>query len=238
RYCVPPTQQNAFVERLLYVDPCYMPSDPERRIATPPPLRADYGLPDQGLVFCTFAAIYKIVPELFDAWMMLLRAVPGSTLWLRHHPADRIERLRAAAIERGVDGARLVSAPGESIDRYLARFALADLFLDSFPFGSHTTVNDALFSGLPVVAIAGQSFAGRASASQVLSVGLPHLVAQNVDEYIAIARALADDRDRLAQLGRTLIDAQSSSPLFDSDAYARAFEAAIAEAYETRTSSA
>jgi predicted O-linked N-acetylglucosamine transferase (SPINDLY family) len=170
--------------------------------------------------------------------MMLLRAVPESTLWLRHHPADRIERLRTAATERGVDGTRLVSAPGQGIDRYLARFALADLFLDSFPFGSHTTVNDALFSGLPVVTITGQSFAGRASASQVRSAGLPHLVAQTFGEYVDIARALADDRDRLAQLRRTLIVAQSSSPLFDSDAYARAFEAAIVEAYETRASSA
>ncbi|HEY2818141.1 MAG TPA: tetratricopeptide repeat protein [Casimicrobiaceae bacterium] len=236
RYCVSPAQQDAFAERLLYVDPCYMPSDPKRRIATPPPLRGDYGLPNRGLVFCAFAAIYKIVPELFDAWMTLLRAVPDSTLWLRHHPADRIERLRAAANERGVDGARLVSAPGESIERYLARFRLADLFLDSFPFGSHTTVNDALFAGLPVVTIAGQSFAGRASASQVRSGGLPHLVAQNFDEYIDIARMLADDRGRLAELRRTLIDAQSSSPLFDSDAYARAFEAAIVEAHETRAS--
>ncbi len=238
RYCAPPARQNAFAERLLYVDPCYMPSDPQRRIAMPPPTRDAYGLPHHGRVFCAFAALYKIVPELFDAWMTLLRAVPDSVLWLRHHPADRIERIRNAASERGVDGARLVSAPGERIDRYLARFSLADLFLDSFPFGSHTTVNDALFSGLPVVTIAGQSFAGRASASQVHSAGLPDLIARDFDEYVEIACALAGDSDRLAQVRRALIDARSGSGLFDAAAYARAFEAAVVEAYETSATNA
>src|SRR5207253_9470332 len=120
---------------------------------------------------------------LFDRWMALLRDVPGSVLWLRQLPADRIGRLRETAVARGVDGARLLSAPGEGIDRYLARFALADLFLDSFPFGSHTTVNDALFAGLPVVTVAGRSFASRASASQLHAAGLPGLVANSLDEY-------------------------------------------------------
>src|SRR5204862_3090014 len=117
---------------------------------------------------------------------------------------DRLERLREAAIQRGVDGTRLLSARGEAIDRYLARFALADLFLDSFPFGSHTTVNDALFTGLPVVTVAGRSFASRASASQLHAARLPGLVANGLDEYVDIACALAHDPDLLAHSRRAL----------------------------------
>jgi len=232
RYCVPPEQQHAFAERLLYVDPCYLPSDPNRRVAAQRRTRLDYGLPERSFVFCAFAAVYKILPELFDRWMALLREVPGSVLWLRHLPADRIERLRGAAAKRGVDGSRLLSAPGDSIDRYLARFPLADLFLDTFPFGSHTTVNDALFTGLPVVTVAGQSFASRASASQLHAVGLQGLVAKNLDEYVDIARSLAIDANSLTQSRRTLADASSRAPLFDMDAYARAFEAAVLRARE------
>ena len=235
RYCAPPECQNAFAERLLYVDPCYMPSDPGRAPQLLAPSRGEYGLPEAAFVFCAFAAVYKILPELFDRWMQLLRDVAGSVLWLRHLPPDRIARLRAEASRRGVDGARLVVAPADTVARYLARFRLADLLLDSAPFGSHTTVNDALFIGLPVVTIAGQSFAGRASASQLHVVGLPELVARDADDYASIALALARDRDRLSQIAHRLRETGRRSPLFDMDAYARAFESAIERAFESAT---
>jgi len=234
RYCAPPEEQTAYAERIVYVDPCYMPSDPLRANAIQSPTRVEYGLPEDGLVFCAFAAVYKILPELFDRWMALLRDVRGSVLWLRHIPADRIGRLREAAVARGVDGARLLSAPGEGIDRYLARFALADLFLDSFPFGSHTTVNDALFAGLPVITVAGKSFASRASASQLRAADQSDMIADSLDEYVNIARALAHDPDRLAHSRRALRAARAQLPLFDMDAYARAFERAIIGAYDAR----
>jgi len=236
RYCVPQERQAAFTEQLLYVDPCYLPSDPQRQLALSNPSRSEYALPPRTFVFAAFAAVYKIVPEIFDCWMTLLREIPNSVLWLRHLPPDRLLRLRAEAARRGVDGARLVSAPGESIDRYLARFALADLMLDSAPFGSHTTVNDALYAGLPVVTLSGASFSSRASASQVRAVGFPELIADNLDHYVEIARALATDSDRLAQIRRSLADARSHSSLFDMAAYARAFEAAVVRAYKSRAS--
>jgi len=137
----------------------------------------------------------------------------------------------------GVDGARLIAAPGEGIDQYLARFALADLFLDSFPFGSHTTVNDALFAGLPVVTIAGASFAGRASASQLRTAGLAQLIARDFDDYTEIARSLAGDRTQLAEIRQMLVDTRARSPLFDMDTYARSFETALVNACETHASS-
>ena len=137
RYCAPPECQNAFAERLLYVDPCYMPSDPARAPQLLAPSRDEYDLPEGAFVFCAFAAVYKILPDLFDRWMRLLRDVPDSVLWLRHLPPDRVARLRAEATRRGVDGARLVVAPADDVARYLARFRLADLLLDSAPFGSH-----------------------------------------------------------------------------------------------------
>ena len=226
RYCVPPDRANAFSERLLYVDPCYLPSDPSREIATSTPSRADYGLPPHAFVFCAFAAPYKISPPLFDCWMQLLRNVPDSVLWLRQLPADTIERLRNEAAARGVDGARLISAPNEGIDRYLARFAIADLYLDSTPFGTHTTVNDALYAGLPVVTLAGTGFAARASASQLVAAELGDLVASDLANYVSLARELALDRKRLREIRPKLLD-RSSLSLFDMDQYARAFEAAV-----------
>ena len=235
-YCIPVALAGSYSERVLRIAPCYLPSDSLRLPDAPAPERATYGLPRNAVVLCAFAATYKIVPDMFDVWMSLLRDVPGSVLWLRHLPDDRIARLRRAAVERGIDGARLVVAPGESIPRYLARFALADLFVDSAPFGSHTTVNDALFSGLPVVTIKGGSFAGRASASQVAAAGLPELIADSLQEYRAIAGALAADRARLDALTQRLRAGRAHSPLFDMEAYTRGFETAIADAVATSRS--
>ena len=233
RYCAPRECQDAFAERMLYVDPCYLPSVPARAPQIAAPSRTEYGLSDDAFVFCAFAAAYKILPDLFDCWMQLLRDVQGSVLWLRHLPPDRIARLRGEALRRGVDDARLIVAPADSVARYLARFGLADLMLDSAPFGSHTTVNDALFAGLPVVTIAGQSFAGRASASQLHAAGFPELIARDADDYTSIARSLARDRERLTQITQRLRESGRHSPLFDMSAYARAFESAIERAVDT-----
>ena len=115
--------------------------------------------------------------------------------------------------------------------RYIARYRLADLFLDTWPFGSHTTVNDALFAGLPVLTQAGRTFASRASASQVIAAGLPELVANSLQDYVDGAIALGSDRARLVELSARLRANRSRLPYFDLDAYARAFEAAVERAW-------
>jgi predicted O-linked N-acetylglucosamine transferase (SPINDLY family) len=146
--------------------------------------------------------------------------------------------LRTAARRRNVAPQRLVFAPREPAPRYIARFALADLYLDTHPFGSHTTVNDALFAGLPVVTLAGRSMASRASASQLGAVGLPELVAHSQEEYAAIALALARDRDRLGAITTNLRERGHASPLFDMAAYTRRFEEAIMRMYRDRAEQA
>jgi predicted O-linked N-acetylglucosamine transferase (SPINDLY family) len=226
-YCVPASAESAYAEHPLRIDPCYLPSDPSRAPDGARLTRAQYGLPGDAVVFCAFAAIAKIVPDQFGVWLQILREVPAGVLWLRQMPDDRIARLRDEAARGGVDGARLVVAPAEPVPRYLARFALADLFLDSAPFGSHTTVNDALFMGLPVVTLAGTSFAGRASASQLATLGLDALIAGDHAQYAAIARRLATSLDERAAIGARLRDSTARAALFDMDAYARKFEAAV-----------
>ena len=230
----PPSLQPYFVEKLVDVAECYFPSDSRRAIAAPAPSRADYGLPDEGFVFVVQAAPYKILPEMFDLWMRLLREVDDSVLWLRPMHETSMANLRAEAGGRNIAPRRLVFAPQEPPPRYIARFRLADLYLDTYPFGSHTTVNDALFAGLPVVTLAGQSMASRASASQLGAVGLPDLVAHSHEEYAGIALALARDRSRLAAIATTLRERGRASPLFDMGAYTRDFEAAIMRIYRDR----
>jgi predicted O-linked N-acetylglucosamine transferase (SPINDLY family) len=135
--------------------------------------------------------------------------------------------LRREAARRGIDDSRLVFAPSEPMPGYLARFRLADLYLDTHPFGSHTTVNDALFAGVPVLTLAGRSMAARASASQLRAVGLPEMIAGSYAEYEAFALALARDRQRLGDLTARLRSEGRDSPLFDMASYAGRFEDAV-----------
>ena len=244
RFTTPEAARADFVERFCYVGECYLPSDPARQKAVPAPERAEYGLGDDAFVFMTQAATYKIQPPLFDVWMRLLRSLPEAVLWLRHADPAVQKNLRAEADRRGVGPRRLVFAPSEPLPRYLARFSLADLYLDTYPFGSHTTVNDALAAMLPVLTIAGRSMAARASAAQVRAASLPELVAGSSTEYESLARALSHDRWRLDGLAARLRRDGSASALFDMQRYARAFEAALERiwaargAVETRAGSA
>jgi len=226
-YTTPAAEQPHFSERFCYLEPCYLPSDTQRTLSEPLPSRADYGLPQAAFVFVAPAAAYKILPPLFALWMRLLARVPDAVLWLRAAEAMTVANLRAEASRHGIDCARLVFAPNDATARYLARYTLADLFLDTCPFGSHTTVNDALFAGLPVLTLAGRSMAARASAAQLRAVGLPELVAGSGDEYESIASELATNRDRLQALRARLGRDARGSPLFDMAAYTRSFEAAV-----------
>ncbi|MBK6806077.1 MAG: hypothetical protein IPG84_15120 [Betaproteobacteria bacterium] len=198
---------------------------PRRRVA----VARTHGLPEDAVVYAAMSAPYKILPERFDAWMAILRAVPASVLWMRTIGPVAVRRVLKRAESLGVDPRRLRFASNEDVPRYLARFRLADLFLDTSPFGSHTTVNDALSAGLPVLTQAGRTFASRASASQVIAAGRP-LAASLGSPDTAIALGL--DRPRLRESSLRLRANRSLKPFFDPDAYARAFEAAIERAWK------
>ncbi|MEP7183943.1 MAG: tetratricopeptide repeat protein [Betaproteobacteria bacterium] len=231
RYCLPDADRVHYAERPLYVDPCYLPSDPARSVDAAAVQRADYGLPANAFVLCAPAAPYKIMPEMFELWLTLMGTRDDAVLWLRGSEPSTMARLAAEAKRRGADPARIVFAPADPNPRYLARMRLANLALDTWPFGAHTSVNDALFAGLPVVTRTGRSFASRASASQLHAAGMPELVAASAGEYIAIGGRLMEDAAGLAALTRRLRDEGPKSPLFDMARYARAFEFAVLSAW-------
>jgi predicted O-linked N-acetylglucosamine transferase (SPINDLY family) len=179
------------------------------------------------LVFVSQAAPYKILPEMFSLWARLLASVDGSVLWLRPMRPEAQSNLRDEASRRGIASERLIFAPHEPMPQYLARYRLADLYLDTYPFGSHTTVNDALFAGLPVLTIAGRSMAARASASQLRAAGLAEMIASSPEDYESIALALVRNRARLDDLTARLRSQGRTSALFDMNSYARRFEDAV-----------
>ena len=219
----------ALTEKIVQLAGCFWPSDPdlpEPEVVT----RAELGLPDDAFVFCCFNSNHKIRPVMFDAWMRLLQAAPGSLLWIRDGAPAMNERLRHYAQSRGVDPARLHFAGRMPVfARHLGRQAQADLFLDTWPYNAHATASDALWAGLPVLTLRGESFVSRVSASFLSNLGLNDLIASDIAESEAIALSLAQNPGKLAGLRQKLAQARRTAPLFDMDRFVRGIEAAYLE---------
>lgn len=225
---IPEADRPAYVEQVVTLPGSYQPNDASRVIAAQTPTREAEGLPAQGFVFCSFNSSYKITPPVFDIWMRLLAAVPGSVLWLLEGNSISPGNLRKEAAARGVDPARIVFASRREQSLHLARHRLADLFLDTLPVNAHTTASDALWAGLPVVTCIGTTFAGRVAASLLRAAGLADLVTTSLAEYEALALALAQDPARHADARRRLAAARDTCALFDTDATTRHLERAFA----------
>jgi predicted O-linked N-acetylglucosamine transferase (SPINDLY family) len=167
----------------------------------------------------------KYNPTLFDLWCRILIETPDSVLWLSEHGNNVAEALRREVAQRGVQPARLIFAQRvENKSDHQARIALADLGLDPFPYNSHSTGIDLLWAGVPLVALRGNTFAGRVGASMLMTAGLELLVAQTPEQYLDIAVGLYHDRQRLSSLRAQLREARESSALFDMAAFTRNLE--------------
>jgi predicted O-linked N-acetylglucosamine transferase (SPINDLY family) len=222
---LPFDRQAFYSEKIVHLPHCYQVNDDGRAIGATPE-RSEAGLPARGFVFCCFNAGWKLTPQMFDIWMQLLRAVPESILWLLDDNATAKRNLNRRARDRGIDPARLVFAPKIASLAHLARHRVADLFLDTLPYNAHTTASDALWAGLPVLTCPGHEFDGRVAASLLETIGLPELVTRTLEEYEALALALARDPARLGNLRAKLQEMRLTSPLYDTDRFARSLEAA------------
>jgi protein O-GlcNAc transferase len=215
-----------YSESVVHLPQTYQSTDNRRKIADRAFSRAELGLPETGFVFCSFNNNYKITPDIFDIWMRLLQAVPGSVLWLMETSHGISGMLRNEAEQRGVAPERLVFARRMEQAEHLARHRLADLFLDTFHYNAHTTASDALWAGLPVLTRIGNTFASRVAASLLRAANLPDLVTQSTEEYEALALALSRDPARLQALRQRLAATRDSCPLFDTPRFTRGLEAA------------
>ncbi len=217
-----------YAEQVIYLPGSYQVNDSARRAGTPS-TRRDENLPELGFVFCCFNSSYKITPTVFDAWMQILSEVPQSLLWLLEGSPAAVQNLRNRAMQCGVDHCRLIFAPWRSAPDHLARCALADLFLDTSPCNAHTTASDALWSGVPVVTLAGAPFASRVATSLLHAVGLGALSVGSLAEYLQLAIHIATSPETLYTLKANLKIARHSSTLFNSRWYCRQLEAAFRE---------
>ena len=223
RIVLPSDQQAHIREKIIHLPDTYQVTDTTRAVP-PAPSRAEAGLPKKGFVFCCFNNSWKIAAPVFDIWMRLLSQVEDSVLWLMDGP--HAANLRKEAQARGIDPNRLVFAPKLLAEAHLARHQLADLFLDTLPYNAHTTCSDALWAGLPVVTCYGKAFPRRVAASLLKAVDLMELVAETPQRYEERALELARNPALLKATREKLARNRLTTPLFDSERFRKAIEAA------------
>lgn len=223
---VPADSRCHYSEKILYLPDCYQINDSKRAIAERSYSREELGLPSDGFVFCCFNNSYKIQPATFDIWMRLLARVTGSVLWLLEDNTATSANLRREAERRGVAADRLVFARRLPLADHLARHRAADLFIDTSPCNAHTTASDALWAGLPVLTLRGESFAGRVASSLLKAAELGELITESPSQYEELAFELAMDRQRLDAIQVKLRMNRLSTALFNSSVSTKHLEMA------------
>jgi len=229
---IPPDSQQYYSEKVVYLPNSYQANDDKKKISSRQFTRAQLGLPEKGFIFCCFNNTYKITPATFDSWARIMKKVEGSSLWLLANSQIVRENLTKEALARGISADRIIFSESLALPDHLARHHLADLFLDNLPYNAHTTASDALWAGLPVLTLVGDSFAGRVTASLLNAIGLPELITQNQEEYEALAIKLANNTQMLAAIKQKLVKNRLTAPLFNSLQFTQHLEQAYIKMYE------
>lgn len=227
----PPELHAGYSEKVISL-PCFQVNDRQRAISDRVFTREELGIPAGHFVFCCFNATYKISPRVFEAWLRILKACPQSCMLLVKDHDQAEKNLQQLAMAQGVDAERLIFCTKVSPADNLARYRVADLFLDSTPFNAGTTASDALWAGLPVLTCAGESFASRMAASLLHAVDLPELVTHTLSDYVNKAIALAQATDGTAKMKRHLAEHRDQCILFNTPLFVSEFEAALVQIHK------
>jgi predicted O-linked N-acetylglucosamine transferase (SPINDLY family) len=226
-------------EKIAYV-PSSFTYDRQRQLSDEPLTKAQFGLPEAGFVFTCQNGCQKLLPEVFDIWMKILKAVPGSVLWLLKPNETAVKNLIKEANSRGVEAERLIFTARDvvpmdqeqaRIANYLASYKLADLFLDTWPYNAGTTAIDALWAGLPVLTKEGKAPVARMAAGALRGIEVPELITRTPQAYQELAIELAHSPDKLKQLKKKVQGNRLTTALFDPVANTRHIENAYLEMY-------
>ncbi len=229
---IPEESQKYYSEKIAYLPNSYQANDDKRKISDRIFTKEELGLPEKGFIYCCFNNNYKITPQTFDSWMRILKSVDNSVLWLFEDNVIAAQNLKKEAEKRGINSNRLIFAKRMSTEDHLARHKLADLFLDTLPYNAHTTCSDALWAGLPVLTLIGQSFASRVAASLLNAVNLPELITNTKEEYENLAIELATNPEKLKSIKEKLEKNRLTTPLFNTKIFTNHIESAYEAMYD------
>jgi protein O-GlcNAc transferase len=232
-WTLPPHLESHFTEEILRL--------PQTRLCfTPPALALNTNpLPALANGYVTFAC-FNALPKMNDSvvalWARVLRAVPRSRLHLMASQLNEASN-RQTTLERfmahGIEAQRLIIQGPVPRAKYLETYHRVDFALDPFPYTGGTTTAEALWMGVPVLTLAGNTFLSRQGVGLLMNAGLPEWVANDADDYVTRAVAHAGDLQKLSGLRAGLRSQVLASPIFDAPRFARHFEAVLRSAWRT-----
>jgi predicted O-linked N-acetylglucosamine transferase (SPINDLY family) len=230
---IPPTHQQYYTEKIAYLPDSYMMYESGRQFSAIEPTRRDLGLPEEAFIFCAFNNSFKITKEVLSAWASILLEIDHGILWMLDAGAEFKKNILKEFANLGVASERIIFAPRvEANEDHMSRIKHANLFLDAWNYNAHSTALDVLFSGVPLLTKIGKSFAARVSASFLITLEIPELIALDVNEYTSLAIDLAKDPVKLASLKARVSNPTLREKLFDSKRYTLALESLFVKMYD------
>ncbi len=230
---IPEASRSYYLEKIAYLPHTYMPNDfgKEREIKQSLS-RREYGLPNEGFIFSCLNIGYKITPNIFDIWMNILRRVPEGVLWLPENNEAFQKNIRREAEQRAIDPARIYFAPriAERM-KYIARYRVAGLFLDTLPYNAHATASDALWAGAPLLTCVGKTLPGRVAAGILKALDVPELITDSLQDYEDRAVELATHPEKLSAIKAKIKSNRYTQPLFNVALYTIHLEALYREMF-------
>ncbi len=224
----PPGAEKWAVEKLFRLDPCFLCFSTERDT---PPVEDPPCLQNGHITFGSFNSIKKITPTGVRLWAELLHAVPTARLVVKSqglHGKTARHAVATVLKESGIPEVRFDLLPRiENKNEHMNAYGAIDIAVDTYPYHGTTTTCEAMWMGVPVITLAGSLHASRVGATLLGAVALPDLVANSPEEFAKIGAALANDRERLVTLRRTMRDRMLASPLCDGPGFSIRFESAL-----------
>ena len=230
---IPEHSKSSYLEKVAYLPNSYMVDDSARQPSTTVITKADVGLPEDRFIFCCFNNSYKFNGETLKSWAVILLNTPKSVLWISENNSSFRQNLLKEFSKLAIAPERIIFAKRiNSMADHLARYQLADLFLDTLPFNAHTTAMDALKAGLPILTLIGQAFAGRVAASLLEAIELPELITKRVGDYETLAIDLANNPSKLAIIKKKLAANRLTTSLFNTPVFTKHLEELYSQMYQ------
>ena len=229
---IPEENKNYYSENIIYLPNSYQVNDSNPDLSEKIFSKKDFNLPENKFIFCCFNHNFKILPDMFEKWMKILKKVKDSVIWLLIDNETAQNNLKKILVSNDIDPNRMIFAGRLPHSEHIIRLGLADLFLDTFPCNAHTTASDALRSSLPIITIKGNSFASRVASSLLSSVGLEELITKSDKEYEELAVKIAENKNFYKEIKDKLKKNIIDMPLFNSKLFTKKLETAYIEVYK------
>jgi len=231
KYLIPEDSQKFYFEKIIYMPDCYQPSDSKRPVFNTDYYSKEFNLAKANIKLCCLNDSSKINPLIFNAWMQILEKTKNSFLFLLESNNYCKDNLISEAKRQNVSSNRLIFLSKLPYEDHLSRFRMFDLFLDTFPYCSHTTANESLWSGVPIISLSGESFQSRVSSSLLSNLKMDELITTNIEDYKNLSISILNNPLKLKEIKSKLINNAKKSNIFNTKLYAINLEKAYKEIY-------